>query len=698
MKDQREADQREEGMNRIFKRSFAMTTLSVSESIKRTVALILAATMLSGCASKDANQDSPQIVKTNEEQSSTGYIDSLTPGSDFYGYITAKDLMAMNLGNNDNTTGVSSVLQKEIDDQIDLIIDDIIKDSKDYERGSNEQLIHDLYYLAYDQLTGKKDVDKEDTEFVDQIVEMIDSVSTMDEYEKLSHFLLNEYGFSVYPCVMASPNIFNNEENLLGCSFSCEVDLEQLKDNQIYAVKYRDIIADSLKKTGVDPDQAKERATNVIYMLYEISSHTDYEFTSGEKEREECFNIYTRQECEEILDNLTYDELVYAGGYSGSSPDRIVIYDPDQIDTIDSVSDDLHVTQWKDLLIFTMLEDNSIWMPKKYNYSGLDVPDNDKAARGIVKKFLKDELCEEYAKKYMTQKKREIVTKMCEDIRSEYRVMINNADWLSKEGRDLLLNKLNNIEFFVGAGEPHKVDPKDADYIDTTLLKTMVRLQGKIITDNHKTLNEKVVRDGFKDVDICEVNAFYQRPINTVTINLGILGDPFFNEDADYATNLGGIGAIVGHEISHAFDSGGVKYDANGNYRPDAMPKADIEAFKAIQEKTVAYYDGFTVLGSHVNGKKTLGENLADLSGFQCVLAIAGEKDKQKEVFESYAKSWEQLLVDSTAKNQLENDEHAPNIVRVNAVVACFDEFYEIYDVKEGDAMYVAPENRVRRW
>lgn len=689
---------RDEGMNRILKRSFIRTTLAVSGSVRRIIAALLAVSLLSGCASSDVSQDSLKDVKTDETQSSEGYIDSLTPGTDFYGYITAKDLMAMNLGNNENSTGVSSILQKEINDQIDLIIDDIINSSKDYERGSNEQLIHDLYYLAYDQLTGKIDVDKEDTEFVDHIIEMIDSVNSMDEYEKLSHFLYNEYGFTVYPCMVATPNIYDNEENLLVCSFNCEVDLEQIKDNQIYAVKYRDIIADSLKKTGVDPEEAKDRATNVIYMLYEISSHTDYELANGEKEREECFNIYTGQECEKMLDNLTFDELVYAGGYGGSLPDRIVIYDPDQIDTIDSVSDDAHVTQWKDLLIFTMLEDNTIWLPHKYNYSGLDVPDNDKAARSIVKKLLQDELCEEYAKKYMTENKRQIITKMCEDIRNEYRVMIGGADWLSEEGRQLLLDKLNNIEFFVGAGEPHKVDPKDADYIDSTMLQTMVRLQGKIIAQNHKTLNEKVQRDGFKDVDITEVNAFYQRSINTVTINLGILGDPFFNENADYATNLGGIGAIVGHEISHAFDSGGVKYDAKGNYRPDAMPKADIEAFKQIQEKTVEYYDGFTVLGSHVNGKKTLGENLADISGFQCVLAIAGEKDKQKEVFESYAKSWEQLLVDSSAKNQLENDEHAPNIVRVNAVVACFDEFYEIYDVKEGDAMYVAPENRVRRW
>ena len=104
------------------------------------------------------------------------------------------------------------------------------------------------------------------------------------------------------------------------------------------------------------------------------------------------------------------------------------------------------------------------------------------------------------------------------------------------------------------------------------------------------------------------------------------------------------------------------------------------------------------MLGSHVNGELTLAENLADISGVQACLAIAGTKENQQKVLESYAVTWCSLIADTTAKQLLEIDDHSPDIVRINAVVACFDEFYEIYDVKEGDPMYVAPEERVRRW
>ena len=111
------------------------------------------------------------------------------------------------------------------------------------------------------------------------------------------------------------------------------------------------------------------------------------------------------------------------------------------------------------------------------------------------------------------------------------------------------------------------------------------------------------------------------------------------------------------------------------------------------------YYNNFTVLDTyHVKGRKTLGENLADISGVQCTLAIAKTPEKQKLLLESYANLWKELAIDSDAKEQIRYDVHSPSTVRINAVVACFDEFYSIYGVQEGDTLYVAPEDRVRRW
>ena len=127
--------------------------------------------------------------------------------------------------------------------------------------------------------------------------------------------------------------------------------------------------------------------------------------------------------------------------------------------------------------------------------------------------------------------------------------------------------------------------------------------------------------------------------------------------------------------------------------------RTDRDAFDKLTKKVEDYYSNFTVLNSHhVNGQKTVSENLADISGLQCVLEIAGTRDRQKTVLEHYAKVWEELIIDTAAKSQVDTDVHSPASVRINAVVACFDPFYEIYGVKESDKLYVAPEERLRRW
>ena len=674
----------------------------------RIIAASLAIAMLTGCGSSvmdDADVSQGDIVNDEmdsdydeDTEDSEGYLDRITPGMDFYGYINGKKIWETDLDYNEVMTGASQRLQDEIDEKLDGIIDKVVNSSEKFEKGSDEQLIHDLYYLAYDQISGKNNVDEEDTLFIDGLLDKINAAGSMKEYWDVTHDLASQYGIFSYVVLLSHPNILNNSESIMTCQFKSDIDLENIKSNQFTAVSYRDQLAASLKMTGVSAGDAEKRATDVIYMLYEISSHTDYEIINEEKSATEFWNEYTREECKKLLTNMTFDDMIHAGGYDGSKMDRIVIFDPEQLTAIDSVSDEEHLQAWKDLTIYLVLNTEKQWLPEKYNFSGSDGGDADRIARQVVKKNLTTELGELFARENMTDEKREIVTKMCEDMREEYRVLINDSDWLTEEGKKILIEKLNKIRFFVGADEPHDIDPSAADVFDSSMFKTMLNINGKFIQDNHAEMNKAPDTNGFKDVNITEANAFYTATSNTVTINLGLLFAPFFDAKADYATNLGTLGATLGHEISHAFDSTGVKFDADGNYRPDAMPEADIKAFEEIQEKAIAYYDNFTVLGSHVNGKKTLGENLADISGLQCCLAIAGTPEEQKKVLEGYAASWEYLIMDEAAREQLDGDEHAPDIIRVNAVVSCFDEFYDIYGVKEGDAMYVAPENRVRRW
>ena len=212
-------------------------------------------------------------------------------------------------------------------------------------------------------------------------------------------------------------------------------------------------------------------------------------------------------------------------------------------------------------------------------------------------------------------------------------------------------------------------------------------------------LKEGVERNGFKQMPPQTVNACYSPDMNSINITAAIMNAPFYSKKQSYWENLGGIGAVVGHEISHAFDDHGMLYDMNGNYNPEWVPKEDREAFDRMAKAVEAYYSSQLILDVHpVDGELTLGENLADISGVDCILRLTENNEQRKELLENYARIWANISPKDNVLRQLYMDVHSPGIVRVNAVVSLFDPFYEIYDVKEGDAMYVAPEDRVKRW
>ena len=195
------------------------------------------------------------------------------------------------------------------------------------------------------------------------------------------------------------------------------------------------------------------------------------------------------------------------------------------------------------------------------------------------------------------------------------------------------------------------------------------------------------------------VNACYSPQANDITFPAAILQAPFYDKDADHATNLGGIGTIIGHEITHAFDTNGATYDENGNYS-NWWTKEDLVQFTARAENVKKYFNGIEVTnGIFQNGDLTITENIADMGAMACVLQIVGDdKQAQRKVFESNATIWAANQTDQYRDFLLTMDVHSLNKVRVNAVLPLFDQFYDVYGVTKKDAMYVAPEDRVQIW
>ena len=207
------------------------------------------------------------------------------------------------------------------------------------------------------------------------------------------------------------------------------------------------------------------------------------------------------------------------------------------------------------------------------------------------------------------------------------------------------------------------------------------------------------------------VNAYYNPVFNEIVFPAAILQPPFYNYMADEAVNYGGIGAVIGHEISHGFDDSGSRFDADGNLN-NWWSDTDLENFTERGGKLIAQYDALEPLPEiHVNGEFTLGENIGDLggvnsaySGLQLHLEKTGMPEPidgytaEQRFFISWATVWRTIQRDEALKTQIKTDPHAPAQYRGYIPLMNVDAFVKAFDIQEGDAMYIAPEERVRIW
>jgi predicted metalloendopeptidase len=289
-----------------------------------------------------------------------------------------------------------------------------------------------------------------------------------------------------------------------------------------------------------------------------------------------------------------------------------------------------------------------------------------------------------------------------------YKQSIETLPWMGEATKKEALTKLS--KFTPKIGYPDKW----RDYSKLTIVKG--DLIGNIKAGRAFAYQRQVDKLG-KPVDRSEwgmspqtVNAYYNSRQNEIVFPAAILMPPFFNPEADDAVNYGGIGAVIGHEIGHGFDDSGSQSDGDGNLR-DWWTAEDKANFGKVTDALVAQYGNYSPLEGHkVNGKLTLGENIGDNAGLSIAykayqLSLNGKKPPvidgytgNQRVFMGWAQVWRGKARDKETIRLLATDSHAPGMFRANGPLTNMPEFYQAFDVKEGDKMYVAPDKRIRVW
>jgi putative endopeptidase len=289
-----------------------------------------------------------------------------------------------------------------------------------------------------------------------------------------------------------------------------------------------------------------------------------------------------------------------------------------------------------------------------------------------------------------------------------YKRSIQDLTWMTSTTKRRAEEKLARINTKIGHTE------KWRDY--STLVVERDDLLGNLMR-SAEVEHERMIAKLGKPVDRTEwfmtpqtINAYYNAGQNEIVFPAAILQPPFFDVGADDAVNYGSIGAIIGHEISHAFDDQGSKYDADGNLK-DWWTDTDRDAFHKQTARLVEQYNQYAPLaGKTVNGELTLGENIADLSGMSIAykayqLSLDGYRAPEidgwtgdQRFFLGWAQSWQRKYRDAEMINRLLTDPHSPSMFRANGPCTNFDPFYPAFDVKPGDQLYRAPEERITIW
>ena len=306
-----------------------------------------------------------------------------------------------------------------------------------------------------------------------------------------------------------------------------------------------------------------------------------------------------------------------------------------------------------------------------------------------------------YGRKYFGEEAKTDVTGMIDKIKNVYRGRLQQNDWLTEDTRNKAIEKLDKMKVFVGYQED--VDPGTKElHLDPNKsffeLSEDIAQFGKRYTIDH--FDEPIDKNKWSG-SAFDINAYYNPESNSINFPAGILQAPFYDKNQSTEKNYGGIGVVIGHEITHAFDSNGADYDENGDMH-NWWTKADSKAFDKRIKAFEDQWNGLEIYGTKVNGKLTVTENVADAGGLSSTLQVLKTdmtKPNLKDYFENYADIWKQKASLQYNKYTMVQDVHAPNELRVNQQLKNLPEFYEAYpQIKEGDAMYLAPSKRISLW
>lgn len=477
------------------------------------------------------------------------------------------------------------------------------------------------------------------------------------------------------------------------------------KGKELLAV-WRSMQEELLPKFGFSDEEIKDLLDKVIELDAKVAKYVLSREESSEYVK--LYHPYEWVDFVKLAPELPLNDIFKA--ILGELPDKVIV--PEERFWVDFAAEYYSEGNWELLKADLVLSAATSWnayltdeiriLSGAYNRALSGTPqarDKRKAAYYLAEGPYSQALGLWYAgQKFSPEAKADVEHKVATMI-DVYKSRLETADWLAPATREKAITKLNVITPHIGYPEklPETYGKKIIDE-NLSLVENAQNLAKISIAYAWSKWNKPVDRSEWH-MPAHMVNAYYDPQQNQIVFPAAILQAPFYSLEQSSSANYGGIGAVIAHEISHAFDTNGASFDENGSLK-NWWTEEDYAAFKERTDKVVAQFDGLDSYGVKVNGKLTVSENVADLGGVACALEAAKKEAdfSVRDFFINFATIWRMKARAEFMQMMASIDVHAPAEWRTNVTITNFDEFHQEFGVKEGDGMWRAPENRVIIW
>ena len=679
---------------------------------KTNACLLILAVTIGFTACKNESSKSEAITERTKFLDAANMDTTIKPGDNFWLFANGAWNQKAIIAGTESSVGSFTDLRKANRDAMRTLCEDAAKASG--AKGTVEQQVGDLYASGMDsakiEQLGYTPI-KPDLEQINGLQDATQMMQWIAKQRSEGNGFL--YNFMVNPddknaSVMISA-FYQGGLGLPDRDYYFKTEERSVEIRTKYAV----YITTLFKLTGDDSTTAAKNAAAVIGLETQIASghFTNIELRDPQKNYNKLAAADMAKLAPAIDWKATFEGLQM-------KQDSFLVGQTKFFQNLNTVVTKAPVADWKQYLRFHMISDAAEYLSSAFDNAKFDFfsktlsgqmlqkPRSERIA-SKVDETIGESLGQLYVKKYFNEDAKKRMMEMVNNLQEVYAKRIKELDWMSAETKEKALAKLNAFAKKIGFADKWKTYNIDIDKNDFV---------GNIVRYSKWAYADNIAKQG-KPVDKSEwgmtpptINAYYNPPYNEIVFPAGILQFPFFDPKADDAINYGGIGMVIGHEMTHGFDDQGAQYDKDGNLK-NWWAEVDNAKFKTKVDQVIKQYDAYTVLDSlHVKGALTVGENLADIGG----LAIAYEAFKTTEqgkknekidgfsaeqrFFLSFAQVWRIKMKEEATRQRIQGDVHSPAMWRVNGPVTNFTPWYTAFGVKEGDKMYKPEADRIKVW